>query len=115
VLDTASGWTVAGRATMTRSSVSCNGAPRPLAGEAQRRGGRGESSTVWTTPWPLDAWPDVPTKVILCKEDHVFPAAFMRRLAQQRLGTAPDEITGGHCAALSHPKELSDLLAGHLD
>jgi hypothetical protein len=33
----------------------------------------------------------------------VLPAAFMRQLAQQRLGTIPDEIPGCHCAALSHP------------
>src|SRR5947199_6197872 len=31
---------------------SYNGVPRPLAEEALRRGGRGESSTVWNTRWP---------------------------------------------------------------
>src|SRR5262249_9452711 len=92
-----------------------NGLPRPLAEEALRRGGRGESSVVWNTPWPLDTWPDVRTKFILCQDDQFFPAAFMRRLAQQRLGTAPDEIPGCHCAALSHPRELSDLLMSCLD
>jgi hypothetical protein len=39
----------------------------------------------------------------------------MRRLAQERLGTVPDEIAGCHCVALSHPKELSDLLVSYLD
>jgi pimeloyl-ACP methyl ester carboxylesterase len=92
-----------------------NGVPRPLAEEALRRGGRGESSTVWNTRWPLDGWPDVPTRVILCKDDRFFPAAYMRRVAQQRLGIVPDEIPGCHCAALSHPKELSDLLVSYLD
>jgi pimeloyl-ACP methyl ester carboxylesterase len=92
-----------------------NGVPRPLAEEALRRGGRGESSTVWNTRWPLDAWPDVPTRFIVCKEDRFFPAAYLRRVAQQRLGTAPDEVPGCHCAALSHPKELSDLLVSYLD
>jgi pimeloyl-ACP methyl ester carboxylesterase len=91
-----------------------NGVPRPLAEEALRRGGRGESSTVWNTRWPLDGWPDVRTRFILCKDDHFFPAAFMRRVAWQRLGTVPDEIPGCHCAALSHPKELSDLLVSYL-
>ena len=94
---------------------SYNGVPRPLAEEALRRGGRGESSTVWNTRWPLDAWPDVPTRFILCRDDRVFPAAFMRRVAQQRLGAVPDEIPGCHCAALSHPKELSDLLVSYLE
>jgi pimeloyl-ACP methyl ester carboxylesterase len=92
-----------------------NGVPRPLAEEALRRGGRGESSSVYATPWPLDAWPDVPTKFILCKEDRFFPAAFMRRLARERLGIVADEIPGCHCAALSNPRELSDLLVSYLD
>lgn len=92
-----------------------NGVPRPLAEEALRRGGRGESSVVWDTPWPLAAWPDVPTRFILCQDDHFFPAAFMRRIAQQRLGAAPGEVPGCHCAALSHPRELTDLLVSYLD
>jgi len=92
-----------------------NGIPRPLAEEALRRGGRGESTAVWNTPWPLDAWPDVPTKFILCKDDQFFPAAFMRQLAQDRLGGIPDEVPGCHCAALSHPRELTGLLVGYLN
>jgi pimeloyl-ACP methyl ester carboxylesterase len=92
-----------------------NGVPPALAEEALRRGGRGESSVVWDTPWPLRAWPDVPTRLILCRDDRCFPAAFMRRMARQRLGIVPDEIPGCHCAALSHPRELSDLLVSYLD
>ena len=91
-----------------------DGVPRPLAEEALSRGGRGESAAVWNTPWPLDAWPDVPTKFILCRDDRFFPAAFMRRQAQQRLGIAPDEVPGPHCVALSHPKQLSHLLVSYL-
>jgi len=92
-----------------------NGVPGPLAQEALRRGGRGESSVVWDTPWPLGAWPDVPTRLIVAKDDRCFPAAFLRRVAEQRLGIVPDEIPGCHCAALSHPGELAGLLAGYLD
>jgi pimeloyl-ACP methyl ester carboxylesterase len=91
-----------------------NGVPRPLAEEALRRGGRGESSVVWGTPWPLGAWPDVPTRFILGRDDHFFPAAFMRRVARQRLGIVADEVPGCHCAALSNPRELSDLLVSYL-
>jgi pimeloyl-ACP methyl ester carboxylesterase len=91
-----------------------NGVPRALAEEALRRGGRGESSVVWDTPWPLDTWPEVPTKFILGRDDHFFPAAFLRRVARDRLGIVPDEIPGCHCAALSHPKELADLLVSYL-
>ena len=91
-----------------------NGVPRALAEEALRRGGRGESSVVYDTPWPLDTWPDVPTKFILCQDDHFFPAAFLRRVARERLGTVPDEVPGCHCAALSHPRELTGLLVAYL-
>lgn len=92
-----------------------NGVPRELAEEALRRGGRGESSVVWNTPWPLDALPDVPIKLILAKDDQFFPAAFMRRQATERLGAVADEVPGCHCAALSNPKELSNLLVSYLD
>jgi pimeloyl-ACP methyl ester carboxylesterase len=91
-----------------------NGVPHELAVEAMRRGGRGESSVVWNTPWPLDDWPPVPTKFIACKDDRFFPAGFMRRVAEQRLGVVADEIPGCHCVALSHPKELSDRLVSYL-
>jgi len=61
-------------------------------------------------PWPLKAWPDVPTKFVVCRDDRFFPPDLLRRLAKARLGITPDEIDGGHCAALSHPKELADVL-----
>ena len=66
------------------------------------------------TPWPLSAWPDVPTRFVLCTDDQFFPAAFLRRVAQERLGMAADEVPGCHCAALSHPEELADLLVSYL-
>jgi pimeloyl-ACP methyl ester carboxylesterase len=91
-----------------------NGVPRALAEEALSRGGRGESSVVWNTPWPLSTWPAVPTRLIAARDDHFFPVAFLRKVAQERLGLVPDEIPGCHCAALSHPKELSDLLLSYL-
>ncbi len=64
-------------------------------------------------PWPLDAWPDVPTKFVLCTEDRFFPPDFFRRLVAERLGIEPDEIAAGHCVALSRPKELADLLESY--
>ena len=91
-----------------------NGVPRALAEEALRRGERSESSVVWDTPWPLETWPDVSTRFILCRDDHFFPAAFLRRVAQERLGIVPDEVPGCHCVALSNPAELTDLLVSYL-
>ena len=86
--------------------------PRALAEEALSRE-RGESGTAYDNPWPLAAWPDVPTRFVLCTEDRVFPAEFMRRVVAERLGIPPDEIASGHCVALSRPRELADLLAGY--
>jgi hypothetical protein len=61
-------------------------------------------------PWPLDAWPDVPTRFLLCRQDRLFPAPFQRRLAAERLGITPDEMDGGHLPALAHPVELAGYL-----
>jgi pimeloyl-ACP methyl ester carboxylesterase len=87
--------------------------PRALAEEALRRE-RGVPSTAYDSPWPLDAWPDVPTRFVLCRDDRFFPPAFFRRLVPERLGIVPDEIPGSHCVALSRPRELADLLEGYL-
>jgi pimeloyl-ACP methyl ester carboxylesterase len=86
--------------------------PRPLAEEAMSKGRR-QSPTPGLAPWPLAAWPDVPTRFVLCTEDRVFPAEFFRRLVDERLGIVPDEIEAGHCVALSRPKELADLLSSY--
>jgi pimeloyl-ACP methyl ester carboxylesterase len=87
--------------------------PPELAAEALRRE-RDQSATPGRQPWPLEAWPDVPTRVLLCRDDRLFRPDFMRRVARERLGIVPDEIDGGHCVALSHPKELAERLEGYL-
>ena len=87
--------------------------PRDLAEQAVARGGRAQSETPGRSPWPLSAWPAIPTKLVLCTEDRFFPAGFMRRVAADRLGIVPDEIAAGHCAALSRPQELASMLAGY--
>lgn len=86
--------------------------PRELAEEAMRRT-RPQSETRMDEPWPLPAWPDVPTKFVLCRQDRSFPPAFFRRVAADRLGITPDEIDAGHCVALSRPKELAEMLNGY--
>ena len=71
---------------------------------------RRQSSTPFEKPWPLAAWPDVPTRFLLCRDDRFFPAEFQRRVVHERLGFAPDEMTGGHLPALGHPDELVEWL-----
>jgi pimeloyl-ACP methyl ester carboxylesterase len=83
--------------------------PPELTAEALRRT-RGQSETRLGEPSPLRVWPDVPTRVLLCRDDRLMPPGFVRRVARQRLGVTPDEIDGGHTPALSRPRELADRL-----
>lgn len=86
--------------------------PRALAEEALRRE-RAQSATPGRGPWPLESWPPVPTRFVLCSEDRFFPPEFMRRVVSDRLAMTADEIRAGHCVALSRPKELTDMLVGY--
>ncbi|WP_219465020.1 alpha/beta hydrolase [Nonomuraea rhizosphaerae] len=88
--------------------------PRALAEEAMSKERDHPSTAASAAPWPLDAWPDVPTKFVLCTEDRCFPPDFFRRLVPERLGIVPDEIAGGHCAPLSRPQEVANILAGYV-
>jgi pimeloyl-ACP methyl ester carboxylesterase len=72
-----------------------------------------QSATPFAEPWPLDAWPDVPTRVLISRDDRFFPAEFQRRVARERLGITPDEMPGGHLVALSQPTELTDRLEAY--
>lgn len=86
--------------------------PAALASEALKRGRR-QSEARLGEPSPLSKWPDVPTRILLCRDDRLFPASFVRRVARERLGITPDEIDGAHTPALSHPKELAERLVAY--
>jgi pimeloyl-ACP methyl ester carboxylesterase len=83
--------------------------PPMLAAEARRRE-RDETSKALQEPWPLEAWPDTPTRYLLCRDDRMFPAAWARRHARERLDIEADEIGGGHYVSLSRPRELAERL-----
>jgi pimeloyl-ACP methyl ester carboxylesterase len=74
---------------------------------------RGQSGTPLRDPWPLAAWPEVPTRFLLCREDRFFTADFMRPVVRERLGIEPDEIATGHTPMLARPGELADRLEGY--
>ncbi|KAA2255908.1 alpha/beta hydrolase [Solihabitans fulvus] len=101
-----------GRAPDDDIALFLHDVPPELAAEAMRRG-RGQSGTPFGKPWSLDAWPAVPTRFLLCRDDRFFPAEFMRRVVRERLGIVPDEIGGGHGIALSRPTELADRLEAY--
>ncbi len=87
--------------------------PPDVTAEAFRRGEPEQTMTPMEQPWPLDAWPDVPTRVLAGRDDRLFPAAFQRRIAHERLGLEADEIEGGHLLALSRPRELAERLESY--
>lgn len=91
-----------------------NGVPKDLAREAERRA-QGQSEAPMGPPWPMEEWPDVPTRFVLCRDDHFFPPDFFRSLVPERLGIVPEEVPGGHCAMLSNPGELADALLAGVD
>lgn len=70
-----------------------------------------QSGTPFEEPWPLSAWPDVPTRVLSAVHDRMFPFEFQVRVAEERLGITPERIAGGHLVALSRPAELAAHLA----
>ena len=74
-----------------------------------------QSARPFADPWPLTAWPDLPTRVVAGHEDRLFPAEFQRRVAADRLGIEADVLPGGHLLALSRPSELADRLEDYLE
>jgi len=105
-------WTNAGYEESGDDDVFYHDVPLELAAEARRRE-RKEASKALREPWPLEAWPDTPTRYLLCRDDRMFPAAWARRHARERLGLEPDEMDGGHYVGLSRPRELADRLAAY--
>ena len=74
---------------------------------------RAQSGRVFEDMWPLDEWPHVATRVLICSDDRFFPAPFQRRVARQRLGIEPDEMPGGHLPALARPDDLAARLLAY--
>lgn len=106
-----------GRAPDDNVALFLHDVPPEVAAEALRRG-RDQAATPFAAtpfgePWPLTAWPEVPTRFLLLRDDRFFPPAFLRRVVRDRLGITPDEMPGGHAVALSRPSELADRLEGY--
>ena len=88
--------------------------PDDVVARLLAEGSIGDEGRSFEDPWPLDAWPDVPTEVIAGARDRMFPLPYMRRLARDRLGLDDVAVVdSGHLPALSRPEELTRaILAG---
>jgi Alpha/beta hydrolase family len=82
----------------------------PTVARANQRFQGAPGEGMFIEPWPLDTWPDVPTRVLIPREDRLFPLDFQRRIARERLGLEIDEMAGGHVPMLSRPHELAERL-----
>ncbi|MBP2369966.1 alpha/beta fold hydrolase [Pseudonocardia parietis] len=84
--------------------------PEQTANEALRHE-REQSATAFEQPWPRDGWPDVRTRYLMCRDDKLFPSAFVRTMLARRLrGTVPEAIPGSHHPMLAHPARLAGAL-----
>ena len=107
------GWEPAQLDDDSTTAVFYHDVPPELAEQAIAHERR-QSETPGSEPWPLAAWPDIPTRAIIGREDRIFPADWLRTVFGDRLGIAPVEMDSGHCPALSRPQELADLLDGYV-
>ena len=65
---------------------------------------------MFSEPWPLEMWPDVPTRVLAPRDDRLFPLSFQRGVARERLGIDVDVMPGGHLPMLGRPRQLAEHL-----
>lgn len=87
--------------------------PEHVVAEAMAQDEPEQSMTPMRPPWPLDDWPEVPTRFLQGRDDRFFPLEFQRRVVKERLELDVDEMPGGHLVALSRPTELADRLEAY--
>ena len=88
--------------------------PQRVVDNALAQGEPRQSDTVFGSRCTFKAWPTVPTRVLVGRDDRFFPAEFQRRVARERLGIPADEMPGGHLVALSQSAELSARLIAYV-
>ncbi len=95
-------WEVTGQAQAARKFAAAHGrtstveldvmdvffhdVPGNVVDAAMKAGEPDQSDTPFTQPFPQAGWPDVPTRVVVSRDDRLFPAEFQRRVATKRLG-----------------------------
>ena len=103
--DGSSSWVEAGKA-MARFYAD---APPELALAAVARLRR-QYWTVMGETCPLEAWPEVQYRSIVCTRDAVLSPAWSRQTFRDRFGAAAVDLDSDHSPFLSHPEALVDQL-----
>jgi pimeloyl-ACP methyl ester carboxylesterase len=93
----------------TATEVFFQDAPPDIARWATERL-RPQSYHVMNETTPLETWPDVECRSIVCRDDRAINPDWVRAAAHDRLGVEAVEIDGGHSPFMSRPAELAQLL-----
>ena len=80
-------------------------------GEAHQRP---EADIIFSEACRFEAWPDVPIRAIVGRDDRFFPLDFQERVIRDRLDANVDVLPGGHLIALSNPQGLAKQLLDYL-
>jgi pimeloyl-ACP methyl ester carboxylesterase len=120
-------WKAAGQDTSARAAAEREGrdpdapfdlettflhdVPPDVTAELLARPEPAQEDRLFEEPWPLAAWPDVPTTVLAGTRDRLFPLDLVQRLSRERLGLDHvDTVDSGHLAALARPGEVAAWL-----
>jgi pimeloyl-ACP methyl ester carboxylesterase len=101
------------QATFDAMTTFFHDVPKDVIAKVLDHGVPEQADGLYGQPWPMEAWPDIPTRVLIGREDRLFPLDLARRLAKERLGVVADETPGGHLLALAHPEALVDWLESY--
>ena len=71
---------------------------------------RPQSYAVMNEVTPLETWPDVESRTIVCADDRALNSDWFRGASRERLGIEAVEIGGGHSPFLTRPAELARLI-----
>ncbi len=71
---------------------------------------REQSAPAFEQPWPGQGRPGAPVSVLVSDDDRLFPPAWQRAIARDRLGLEARTVPGGHLNAMSRPRELAEAL-----
>ena len=71
---------------------------------------RPQPQAVFSTPYPLERPPALPSAFLYAREDELFDDDWSRWIARRSLGVDAIELPGGHFPMLEHPVTLADIL-----
>ena len=71
---------------------------------------RPQSRRPLTEPSPLERWPDVPSTVVLARDDRCVNMEWAVAAAEARTAEPPTLVDGGHSPFLSRPAALAEVL-----